>query len=223
MHLERNKKIFFYLFLLLIFSTVNNKFINKLEFPKLEEINLNGLNKNQNLKISKELEIIKFKNLFFLQKNLIDEVLEPYNVIENYFVFKEYPSTINITLNQTNFLAVIKKEKNFFYVGSNGKLIEKFDKFENLPQLYGNFEITKFLKLKKTIDESNFDFLKVKNLFFFKSGRWDIETKEGILIKLPTDNSIHTLNLVYKILKNKEFKDKKIIDFRQKSQIVTNG
>ena len=221
MHLERNKKFFFYFFLFLIFSTVNNKFFSKFEFLKLNKINIYGLDKDQNLKISKEIEMIGLKNLFFLDKNSIEEVLKTYNIIENYFVFKHYPSSINITLFQTNFLAVIEKENNFFYIGSNGKLIKKLDKVQDLPQLYGNFEITDFLKLKKIIDFSKFDYFKIKNLFFFKSERWDIETYEGMVIKLPNDYSIKTLNFIHEILQNKEFKDKKLIDIRQKSQIVT--
>tara|TARA_Y100001958_G_scaffold158054_1_gene154860 strand:- start:1223 stop:1891 length:669 start_codon:yes stop_codon:yes gene_type:complete len=221
MHLKRNKKIFFYFLIFLIFSTINNKYFIKIKFSKINEINVYGLDKNQNLKISKDLEMIKFKNLFFLDKNLIDKILKPYNIIENYFVFKHYPSSISITLFQTNFLAVTKKKENSFYIGSNGKLIKKKDDVKNLPQLFGNFEIDEFLILKKIIDNSNFDYLEIKNLFFFKSGRWDIETNRGIIIKLPIDYSEENLNFVYDLLHYQDFKDKKLIDIRQKSQVVS--
>ena len=36
---------------------------------------------------------------------------------------------------------------------------------------------------------SKFELSEIKNLYFFKSGRWDIETNSGILIKLPKNNS----------------------------------
>ena len=174
MHLKRNKRIFFLLFLFLIFSTISNKYVNKSKFLSLDEINVNGLNNIYNLKISKELEVIKLRNLFLLDANLIDKVLEPYNIIENYFVFKHYPSSINIKLNQTNFLAIIKKNNKKFYIGSNGKLIEEVDEEKNLPQLFGNFEMIEFLRLKKIIDNSNFDYFKIKDIFF-------LNLKDGIL------------------------------------------
>ena len=34
----------------------------------------------------------------------------------------------------------------------------------------------------------NFEFNEIKNLFYFKSGRWDIETHSGLKIKLPKNN-----------------------------------
>ena len=221
MHLKRNKRIFFLLFLFLIFSTINNKYVNKSKFLSLEEINVYGLNKIYNFKISKELEVIKLRNLFLLDENLIDKVLEPYNIIENYFVFKHYPSSINIKLNQTNFLAITKKNDKKFYIGSNGKLIEEMDENKNLPHLFGNFEMIEFLKLKEIIDNSNFDYFKIKNMFFFKSKRWDIELKDGVFIRLPIEYSTETLNFIYEIIKDKNFKDKKYIDIRQKSQVIT--
>lgn len=220
MHLKRNKRIFFLLFLFLIFSTINNKYVNKFEFLILDEINVYGLNNIHNSKISKELEMIKLRNLFLLDKNLIDKVLEPYNIIESYFVFKHYPSSINIKLNQTNFLAITKKNNKKFYIGSNGKLIEEVDEEKNLPQIFGNFEIIEFLKLKKNIDNSNFDYLKIKDIFYFKSKRWDIEINDGVLIRLPIKYSRETLDFVNEIINDKNFKDKKYIDIRQKSQVI---
>ena len=38
------------------------------------------------------------------------------------------------------------------------------------------------------IDKIDFDYKDIKNLFFFKSGRVDIETISGVVIKLPTIN-----------------------------------
>ena len=220
MHLKRNKRIFFLLFLFLIFSTISNKYVNKSKFLSLDEINVNGLNKIYNLKISKELEVIKLRNLFLLDADLIDKVLEPYNIIENYFVFKHYPSSIDIKLNQTNFLAITKKDNKKFYIGSNGKLIEEVNEDKNLPQLFGNFEMIEFLKLKEIIDDSNFDYFKIKNIFFFKSKRWDIEINDGVFIRLPIEYSTETLNFINEMINDKNFKNKKYIDFRQKSQVI---
>ena len=54
----------------------------------------------------------------------------------------------------------------------------------NLPYIFGKPNNSNEFFLKRYIDKSKFDYNKIKNLFFFPSKRWDIETKNGILIKL---------------------------------------
>ena len=83
--------------------------------------------------------------------------------------------------------------------------------------------IKNFLDLKKIIDTSDLEFKKIKNLYFFPSGRWDIETNLGIMIKLPPDKLKESLDLSLKIMKDKNFNDIKIIDLRQSNQVIING
>ena len=93
---------------------------------------------------------------------------------------------------------------------------------KNIPQIFGNFEIQNFFDLKDKIDNSRFDYNIIKKLFFFKSGRWDIEIENGILIKLPKDNLKDSLQLASNILSDDNHKKFKLIDLRQKKQIVLN-
>ena len=73
------------------------------------------------------------------------------------------------------------------------------------------------------IDESNLNYFELKNLFFFKSGRWDVETNSGILIKLPKQGVKKALELYKYVLRKEEFKNIKEIDLRQSNQIIING
>ena len=79
-----------------------------------------------------------------------------------------------------------------------------------------------FLKLKAYIYNSEFNFDQIKNLYFFKSKRWDIETKDGLIIKLPLNQIEISLNNLSKIIISEEFKNKKVIDLRQKNQVILN-
>ena len=79
------------------------------------------------------------------------------------------------------------------------------------------------LELKKFIDSSNLNYDEVKNLFFFSSGRWDIEIKSGILIKLPSEKLMESLNLSLNLINDIKFKNIKSIDVRQKNQVIVNG
>ena len=73
------------------------------------------------------------------------------------------------------------------------------------------------------IDNSNFNFEEIKNLYYFKSKRWDIETKDGVIVKLPRDNLIRSIKLLSDIFKKKELSNIKNIDLRQYNQIILNG
>ena len=80
----------------------------------------------------------------------------------------------------------------------------------------------KVFELKKAIDQTNFKYDEIKRLFFFKSGRWDIETKKGLLIKLPKNEIQNSLKLVISFLSNSLENDVSLIDLRQNNQIIVN-
>tara|TARA_B100001063_G_scaffold244526_1_gene277494 strand:+ start:3525 stop:4196 length:672 start_codon:yes stop_codon:yes gene_type:complete len=220
---QKSKKIFIYLFLFLIIGTLNNKNVNNFYFFKIDTISIKGLDEKNNNKLSRDLNFLKLNNLFFLNKLEINEVVGTNNLIENFSVFRKYPSSLEIMISKTNFLAKIKKDDKDFILGSNGRLIATPHDTVNLPFIFGNFEIENFFNLKKAIDETKLDYNEVKNLYSFKSGRWDIETKNGLVIKLPKDNLKRTLELYLIFIS--ENKEKKIntIDLRQTNQIIING
>ena len=219
---SKSKKILVYIFLFFIIGTLNNKDLNKIKSKKTNQINVSGLSKEKNFEVLESLNVYKFYNLFFLNKLKIDQLINSYNHIENYSVFKKYPSSLIVKLSETNYLAYTNQNGKNFYIGSNGKLIEAFDKNKRLPNIFGDFDLSKFFELKKTIDQSNYDFNDIKNLFYFPSGRWDIEIYSGVLIKLPKNEFKESLNLSFDILNDKNFKDIRIIDVRPKNQIIIN-
>ena len=221
MHLHRNKKFFLYFFLFLLIGTLNNKNLDKLHFNNINKIIITGLDDKNNNELKKKLEILKLKNIFFINDLTINEIINSNNLVEKFTVFKQYPSSLNIKIDKTKFIAQVKKGENNFLLGTNGKLIKLLEKNKNLPPLiFGNFENENFFKLKKAIDDSNFDYDKIKNLFFFPSGRWDIETTSGLLIKLPTHNAKLSLERGMKFLENNNGKKIKEIDLRQQNQII---
>ena len=186
MHHQKNKKILIYFFLFLLIGTFNNKNLASIDFAKVDKIQVTGLDEKNNLKIMNNLNFLKISNLFFLDDTKIIEIVIENDLVEDYLVFKEYPSTLNIKINKTKFLAKLKKNNgNIFFLGSNGKLIKEIATDQNLPFIFGKFENQNFFELKKAIDETDFSYDEIKNLFSFQSGRWDIETNAGILIKLP--------------------------------------
>ena len=216
-----NKKIILYISLVIILGTFNNKNLTNFELPKINMVNIEGieLNDNEFLEIK---NLIKLNNLLSIEKSQLKEILSANNLIEKYEVLKKYPSSIEIKIEKTNFLASTNINGKNYLVGSNGKFIDKKEFSKDLPFIFGNFEIKKFLEFKKIINQTNLNYNDIKNFYSFPSGRWDIEMISGVMIKLPITGIKESLNLSIDLLNNKEFDNIKILDIRQKNQIIIN-
>ena len=222
MHTKKNKKILIYLFLFCIIGTLNNKNLSNFHFPKINQINISGLDNQENSEILKSLEVLKSDNLFFLDPKKIEKMINNISYIDEFYISKKYPTTLNVKIQKAKYIAYTIKDNKTFILGSNKKLIVASDMKKKLPYIYGDLEIEKFFDLKKDIERSNFEFDEVKNLFFFTSGRWDIETFSGVIIKLPRSMVDETLNFYVELIKKNDFKKIKTIDLRQKNQVIIN-
>ena len=193
-----------------------------LKFQSIKNINVTGLENEDNLIISKKIKNLKLDNIYLINKKDINTLIESNNLVEKYFIFKKYPSSLNINIDKTSFLARISKNGKIYDLGSNGKLIENKYSNNQLPFVFGNPEIIEFFNIKKIIDESQIPFEEIESLYFFLSKRWDLELRNNIIIRLPNDNVKESLKLSSEFLHNNEFKDIKIIDARIKNQIILN-
>jgi cell division septal protein FtsQ len=222
MHQRTNRKIIIYLFLFVILASVNNfKYIN-LQLFKIDLINISGLNDTENSNLYEKITDYKKKNIFFIDNLEISKNINSNNLVEKFWVFKEYPSTININLIKTNFLGITKINNIDYLIGSNGKLIKKRnDQVFDLPFIFGSIDANNFLILKEILDKSNFDVSKIENFYYFKSNRWDFKTKKGLIIRLPSEVNVNLLNTVNQIIEDENFKNIKTLDFRQTNQIIT--
>ena len=221
---QKSKKILIYLFLFLIVGTLNNKNFYSSNLFKINLISIKGLDEKNNYQLARSLNFLKNDNLLFLKKKEIKKIIDKNNLVESYSVLKIYPSSLNIILDKTKFLAKLKKDNGIFLLGSNGKLtIEDLNKDNSLPFIFGDFKTEDFFKLNKAIDETNFKYKEIKSLYSYKSGRWDIELNNGILIKLPKERLRNTFELIKSFLNKNDTKRIKIIDLRQHNQIIING
>ena len=124
--------------------------------PKIDSIKVSGLQTFDDNFINK---LDSFKtNLFFLDKLQINKLFETNNLIEEYKIFKVYPSSLEVEIIETKFLAKTNIDGKIFFVGSNGKLIETENNELDLPFIFGNFEINNFLKIKKNHRQFRFRF-----------------------------------------------------------------
>ena len=224
--IDKKHKYILLVILFLCLTTINNlrfnnNFNNLLNIKYLEVI---GLSDNLNQTIKNKISFMLNQDIFFINENYIKENLNEYKYLESYEVFKVFPSKLIINLKQTNFLANTIKDNKTYIVGSNGKLID--DKTLNLnldlPNIFGNFSKKDFISFFNIITESKLDYNEVKDIFFFKSGRWDIKTRSNILLKLPKEEIKIAINKAQNIFKNAEI-NYKVIDLRITNQVILSN
>ena len=217
----KKNKIIIYLLFLFILSTTSAKFINdqkKLSLS-ISKINITGLSERKNSEILNNLNNLLYKSIFVISENEIRKILEKHHIIQEFNIKKIYPSTLNIEIKPTKFIARVSNNGKYL-VGANGKLIKDKNNNELIPYIFGEFNTQDFLSFTQNIEKSIFSFLNLKTLYFFPSGRWDILTDNGILIKLPLNNISDSLNLAYKIINNKDMKNINLIDLRIKNHLI---
>ena len=217
MQQRKSKKVLIYFFLLLVVGSINNINFNSLKLQNINNINISGLDIKDKSTLLKQIENFNLNNIFLISKIDLTNEIESNSLVENYSVFKRYPSSIDINIEKTKFLAKINKNGQIFYIGSNGKFVKNDFLNNQLPFIFGNPEVIEFFYIKEIIDKSKISYSEIKNLYFFPSKRWDLELRDNTIIKLPNENTNLTLKLAIDFLD-----DNKFIDARIKNQIILN-
>ena len=220
MHQRKSKKVIIYFFLLIIVSSIGNNTINNLKFKKIENINIFGLDQKNNQNLRNKLKNMSLGNIFFINKKKIEKLMNSNSLIERYVIFKEYPNTLNIKIDKTNFFAKINNNGKIYLVGSNGKLTLIKSGYNDLPYIFGKPNIEEFLKFKKIIDKSKFSYNEIKNIYFFSSKRWDLKFQDNVLLKLPKNLNKENLDNLFIFLEKYNGENFNIVDARLENKII---
>jgi len=219
MHQQISKKIIIYLFIYFTLVTITNTKLSN-NFYKIKNFNINGLNQIETKKLYSDIKNFENINIFLFKKKDITSMIHNNKIIQEFEIFKIYPSTLKIEIKKTKFLAITKKNGVDYIITENGNLIYSKDANLKLPYVFGDIKANDFLEFKKMVNISNFEFNKIEKFYYFKSNRWDIIIQNGLILKMPMNLTIKKLNLIYEITQKNNFNDVKIIDFRQNSMLV---
>ena len=219
MQQRKSKKILIYFFLLLVVGSINNINFNGLILKNIN-INVDGLDIEDELILLKKIKNFNLNNIFSISKIDLINKIESNSLVEKYYIFKRYPSSLDVKIEKTKFLSKINKNGQIFFIGSNKKFIKNNSSNNQLPFIFGNPEVVEFFNFKEIIDKSKISYTEIKNLYFFPSKRWDLELRDSTIIKLPNEDVSRALNLAIEFLYDRKFKDNKIIDARIENQII---
>ena len=217
-------KLYLYFFFLIFLSSIFNfqildNYQNKFS---LKNININGLTYDETKILQIELNKLKNQNIFYLKKDKVLEKLTNFNFLENIYVNKVIPSSININISKTAILGKTIKKGKKFYIGKNGNFINPnlLTEENNLPSVYGDFQIDEYLSLIKKLKKHDIDIRNIKEYYYHKNKRWDLLFFNNITLKLPSKKDEESLKIYKKLLNNNDLINIKIIDFRVSNQII---
>ncbi len=217
-------KLYLYLiFLIFLSSTFNFKFLENYQDKfNLKIINITGVSDKEKKNIEIELNNLKNTNIFKITETKVLEKLTKFNFIESIYVKKIIPSSININLSKTPILGKTFLNGEQFYIGENGKFIKynQIPEKNNLPIVFGNFQIREYLKLLKILRDHNLDFKSIEKIYFYKNKRWDLLFFNGTTLRLPSKKTEDSIKIYKKLLINNNLTNAKIIDLRVINQII---
>ena len=115
---------------------------------------------------------------------------------------KKYPKTLKIKIYEKKPIAIFIKKEKKFYLSENIDLIEfkELKNYYDLPYVYGN--VKEFKTFYNDLKKIKFPFNQLIKIQLFDSKRWDMETLDNKLIRLPPKNYKESLEN-YIQLKNK--------------------
>ena len=206
--------------LLLLLTTIISEqkiVISKFDLKEIEIENNFLINQED---IKKLLAPIYGKNLFFITNSEIERVLMQNTLINGFNLKKKYPDRLRIEIFEKKPIAILVDKKKKFYISKKIDLIEfeNIKNFQNLPLVFGNKK--EFKIFYNNLKKANFPFFIIKKYTLYESKRWDIETIDKQVIKLPSKNYIKSLNNYLGLKNKKNFKKYKVFDYRIENQLI---
>ena len=206
--------------LLTLLSTIslNQKIVlSKFKLNKIEIENTFLLKEKE---IQNILTPIKNKNLIFLSYSEIKRELMKNDFIESFSIKKKYPDTLKIKIIEKKPIAILLNNKNKFYISEKIDLIKFKDikKFDNLPYVLGNKNEFKILHVN--LKKIKFPLNSIQKFILYDSKRWDLETKDKKIIKLPKKNYNKSLENYLNLINKNNFKKYIVFDYRIENQLI---
>ena len=206
--------------LLTLFTTISSQIIINFSKFNLKEINIENNTLVEESDLKSLLNPFYNKNLISINNNEIGTVLLKNSFIESFKIKKKYPNTLNIVIFEKKPIAILLNKKKKYFISEKIELIEyrKISKFENLPYVLGNKD--EFKNFYYDLKKIKFPLDKIKKYTFYESKRWDLETKNNVIVKLPSKNYLKSLKNYLELSNKNNFKKYKVFDYRIDNQLI---
>jgi len=214
------KRLIIALSLLILLTTINSQ-----QSLVISKFNLKTIIIENNLLLKDEdikNLLIPFynKNLILLDNNEFKKALMQNSFIESFNIKKKYPSTLKVKIFEKKPIAVLFNKKNKFYLSEKIDLIEfkNLQNYQTLPFVLGNKDDFKIFY--SNLKRINFPLDIIKKYTLFETNRWDLETKNNQVIKLPSKNYTKSLKNFLNLKNKNDFEKYELFDYRINNQLI---
>jgi len=175
--------------------------------------------------IEEKLKKIYGQNIFFIKTSEIEKVTRNIIYLQSIEVKKKYPNTLIVKVFETSPLAILLKNSEYYILDSGANLIlintDSVTNY-NYPHIFGKNSEKYFLNFLQLLKKNNFPIIDIKSYYYFQIGRWDLQLKDGLLIRLPNNMIKNAIEKSVELLNKDDFKNYEVIDLRINGRIIVN-
>ena len=214
--IDKKKKIYFYIFFLILLSTPLNLKYNSFfkEIFKIKNIII-----IPNELVFEEVYNLLNQNIFKLDNSNLKNLLNKYTYLKSIEIKKIYPDTLEVFITKSSPIAIIDNQIRFTYLGDNGKIFNDSKEYNSIPILKGEIDIAEANVVLNLLNESLYKIEDIKEIIFFPSKRINIILKDNKILKFPIYIDLNYINKTHNFLKTIKT-EKQVIDFRILERII---
>tara|TARA_Y100000816_G_scaffold154161_1_gene109858 strand:+ start:266 stop:934 length:669 start_codon:yes stop_codon:yes gene_type:complete len=214
--IDKKKKIYFYIFFLILLSTPLNLKYNS--FIK-EIFKIKNIKVVPNELIFEEVYNLLNQNIFKLNNSNLKNFLNKYTHLKSIEIKKIYPDTLEVLITKSSPIAIIDNQITFTYLGDNGKVFKDNIEYNSIPILKGELDIADAIVVLNLLDKSLYKLEDIKEIIFFPTKRINIILNDDKILKFPIYIDLKYINKTYDFLQSIKT-EKQVIDFRILGKII---
>ena len=214
--IDKKKKIYFYIFFLILLSTPLNLKYNS--FIK-EIFKIKNIKVVPNELIFEEVYNLLNQNIFKLNNSNLKNFLNKYTHLKSIEIKKIYPDTLEVLITKSSPIAIIDNQITFTYLGDNGKVFKDNIEYNSIPILKGELDIDDAIVVLNLLDKSLYKLEDIKEIIFFPTKRINIILNDDKILKFPIYIDLKYINKTYDFLQTIKT-EKQVIDFRILGKII---
>ena len=214
--IDKKKKIYFYIFFLILLSTPLNLKYNS--FIK-EIFKIKNIKVFPNELVFEEVYNLLNQNIFKLNNSNLKNFLNKYTHLKSIEIKKIYPDTLEVLITKSSPIALIDNQITFTYLGDNGKVFKDNIEYNSIPILKGELDIDDAIVVLNLLDKSLYKLEDIKEIIFFPTKRINIILNDNKILKFPIYIDLKYINKTYDFLQSIKT-GKQVIDFRILGKII---
>ena len=214
--IDKKKKIYFYIFFLILLSTPLNLKYNSFfkEIFKIKNITI-----IPNELVFEEVYNLLNQNIFKLNNSNLKNFLNKYTHLKSIEIKKIYPDTLEVLITKSSPIAIIDNQITFTYLGDNGKVFKDNIEYNSIPIIKGELDIADAIVVLNLLDKSLYKLEDIKEIIFFPTKRINIILNDNKILQFPIYIDLKYINKTYDFLQSIKT-GKQVIDFRILGKII---